>query len=134
MMIANQINIAYSSTHANMNLVQSQNQAVVTHYDRPPYGFMDCWPIGLGFNTEIKPFDDPDIRWAMSYSIDRDEIVNFAFQGYSQTAALPFLPYLGLQKYMDGVADQHQHYPTLKCEPRQTAPIITRKGYHYHGD
>jgi peptide/nickel transport system substrate-binding protein len=134
MMIANQIDMAFSFTPANMKLVQGQNQNVITHYDRPPYGFMDWWPIGLGFNTEIKPFGDPDIRWAMSYSIDRDELVEFAFQGFSQTSALPFPPYPGLQKYMDGVADQLQQYPTLKYDPAQTDAIMTRKGYTKGGD
>jgi peptide/nickel transport system substrate-binding protein len=134
MMIAGQIDMAFSFTPQNMKLVQSQNPNVITHYDRPPYGFMDWWPIGLGFNTEIKPFDDPDIRWAMSYSVDRDEIVQFAFSGFSQTAALPFPAYPGLGKYMDGVADQLQQYPTLKYDPSQTEAIMTRKGYTKNGE
>jgi len=134
MMIANQIDMAFSFTPANLKLVQGQNSKVITHYDRPPYGFMDWWPIGLGFNTEIRPFDDPDIRWAMSYAIDRDEIVAFAFQGFSQTAALPFPPYPGLQKYMDGVADQLQTYPTLKYDPAQSEAIMSRKGYSKDGE
>ncbi len=129
MIIANQIDMAFSFTPANMKLVQGQNPAIITHYDRPPYGFMDWWPIGLGFNTERKPFDDPEIRWALSYAIDRDEIVAFAFQGFSQTSALPFPPYPGLQKYMDGIADQLQQYPTLKYDPAQSEAIMTRKGY-----
>src|SRR5260370_31047927 len=70
----------------------------------------------------------------MSYSIDRDEIVSFVFQGYSQTAALPFPPYPGLQKYMDGVADQLQQFPTLKYDPSQTDAIMTRKGYTKNND
>jgi peptide/nickel transport system substrate-binding protein len=134
MMIAGQIDMAFSFTPQNMKLVQSQNPNVITHYDRPPYGFMDWWPIGLGFNTEIKPFDDPDIRWAMSYAVDRDEIVQFAFSGFSQTAPLPFPPYPGLGKYMDGVADQLQQYPTLKYDPQQTEAIMTRKGYTKNGE
>jgi peptide/nickel transport system substrate-binding protein len=134
MMIANQIDMAFSFTPSNMRLVQGQNQAIITHYDRPPYGFMDWWPIGLGFNTEKKPFDDPDIRWALSYAVDRDEIVAFAFQGFSQASPLPYPPYPGLQKYMDGVADQLQQYPTLKYDPAQSAAIMTRKGYTRDGD
>lgn len=134
MMIANQIDMAFSFTPANMKLVQGQNPAVTTHFDHPPYGYMDWWPIGLGFNTQIAPFDDPDIRWAISYAVDRDEIVNFAFQGYSQTAPLPFPPYPGLQKYMDAVADQLQQYPTLKYDQSQTDAIMTRKGYTKNGD
>ena len=107
---------------------------MTTHYDHPPYGYIDWWPIGLGFDTEIKPFDDPDIRWAISYAVDRDEIVDFAFSGYSQTAALPFPPYPGLQKYMDAVADQLQQYPTLKFDTGQSDAIMTRKGYTKNGD
>jgi peptide/nickel transport system substrate-binding protein len=126
--------MAFSFTPANMRLVQGQNQAVITHYDRPPYGFMDWWPIGLGFNTERKPFDDPDIRWALSYAVDRDEIVAFAFQGFSQASALPYPPYPGLQKYMDGVADLLQQYPTLKYDPAQSAAIMERKGYSKDGE
>jgi peptide/nickel transport system substrate-binding protein len=134
MMISNQIDMAFSFTPSNMRLVQTQNPAVITHFDRPPYGFMDWWPIGLGFNTEKKPFDDPDIRWALSYAVDRDEIVTFAFQGFSQTAALPYPPYPGLQKYFDGVADLLQQYPTLKYDPAQSAAIMTRKGYNRDGE
>jgi peptide/nickel transport system substrate-binding protein len=134
MMISNQIDMAFSFTPANMKLVQGQNPKVITHFDRPPYGFMDWWPIGLGFNTEIPPFNDPDIRWAMSYSIDRDEIVEFAFQGFSQSAALPFPPYPGLQKYFDAAGDLLQQYPTLKYDPAQTDAIMTRKGYSKDGD
>jgi peptide/nickel transport system substrate-binding protein len=134
MMIANQIDMAFSFTPANLKLVQSQNPNVITHYDRPPYGYMDWWPIGLGFNTTVKPFDDPDVRWAMSYAIDRNEIVQYAFQGYSETAALPFPPYPGLQPYMDNVADLLGQYPTLTTDLSQTDALMTRKGFTKNAD
>ena len=80
-MIANEIDMAFSFTPGNMRAVQAQNPKVITHSDQPPYGFMDWWPIGLGFNNLEKPFDDPEIRWAISYAINRDQIIKFAFSG-----------------------------------------------------
>ncbi|MBV9357254.1 MAG: ABC transporter substrate-binding protein [Chloroflexi bacterium] len=134
MLIANQIDMAFSLTSANLKLVQGQNQNIVTHYDHPPYGYMDWWPIGLGFNTTVPPFDDPQIRWAMSYAMDRDEQIAYAFGGYSQTAAIPFPPYPGLQQYWDGIADQLQQYPTLKYDQSQVDQIMGGKGYSRNGD
>ena len=94
MMIANQIDMAFSFTPANMKLVQGQNPAVITHYDHPPYGYMDWWPIGLGFNTEIKPFDDPEIRWAMSYADRprRDRRLRLPGLQPDRGAAVPAVP------------------------------------------
>jgi len=129
MMIANQIDMAFSFAPANLRLVQSQNPKVITHSDQPPYGYMDWWPISLSFNDTVKPFDDPEIRWAISYALDRDEIVQFAFQGFSQKAPLPFPPYPGLQKYMDAVGDQLTQYQTNLFDLTQSDAIMTRKGY-----
>ena len=33
---------------------------------KPPYGYVDWWPISLYVNNEVKPFDDKDVRWALS--------------------------------------------------------------------
>ena len=49
-----------------------QNEKIITHAGRkPPYGYVDWWPISLYVNNEVKPFDDRDVRWALSYYIDR---------------------------------------------------------------
>ena len=35
-----------------------------------PYGYMDWWPISLYVNNTVEPFNDPDVRWALSYYIE----------------------------------------------------------------
>ncbi|MGH7869281.1 MAG: ABC transporter substrate-binding protein, partial [Candidatus Dormibacteraceae bacterium] len=129
MLITNQIDMAFSLTPQNLKLVQGQNPKIITHYDKPPYGYMDWWPIGLGFNDTVKPFDDPEIRWAISYAIDRNEDVQFAFSGYNQVAPLPFPPYPALQPYFDDVKDLLEKYPTSKFDLQQSSAIMTKKGY-----
>jgi len=48
MLVTNEIDQAFSLTPGNMRLVQSQNPKIITSNDKPPYGYMDWWPIGLG--------------------------------------------------------------------------------------
>jgi peptide/nickel transport system substrate-binding protein len=129
MLITNEIDMAFSLTPANMKLVQSQNPKITTHSSQPPFGYLDWWPIGLGFNTLVPPFDDPDIRWAISYAINRDEIVKFAFQGATQVSPLPYPDYPGLRPYFDSIKDLLEQYPTLEYNPQKTEEIMTSKGY-----
>ena len=133
-MIANEIDMAFSFTPGNMKAVQGQNKKVITHSDQPPYGFMDWWPISLGFNTSEKPFDDPEIRWAISYAINRDQIVKFAFQGFNQPSPLPYPPFPGLQPYFDAAKPLLEQYPTNLFDLKKTEEIMTKKGYKKGGD
>jgi peptide/nickel transport system substrate-binding protein len=111
----NEIDLAFSFTAQNMELAQSQNPAITTFSDEPPYGFLDWWPIGLGFNTTIPPFDDPDIRWAISYSLD-------------------YPAYPGLQPFMDSIADLLEQYPTTEFNLDKAAEIMEGKGYTKDGE
>lgn len=129
MSITNDIDIAFSMTPQNMKLIQAQNPKVVTNGDQPPFGFTDWWPIGLGVNTQVQPWNDPEVRWALSYAIDRDELIQFAFQGMTTALALPYPNYPGIVKFQDGVKDLLAKYDTTKYDPKQTDAIMTRKGY-----
>jgi peptide/nickel transport system substrate-binding protein len=132
-MIANEIDIAFSFTPGNLRAVQGQNKKVITHSDQPPYGFMDWWPIGLGFNNSEKPYDDPEIRWAISYAVNRDQIVKFAFQGFNQASPLPFPDFPGLRPYFEAAKPLLEKYPTNAFDLKKTEEIMTRKGYKKDG-
>lgn len=129
MLIQNQIDMAFSLTPNNLKLVQGQNPKIITHFNKPPYGYMDWWPIGLGFNTLTAPFGDADLRWAMSYAIDRNELVQYAFSGYNEAAPLPFPPYPGLAPYQKSISVQLQQYPTNEFNMAKSDALMTKKGY-----
>ena len=121
--------MAFSVTAANYELVRAQNPAVITNSDEPPFGFLDWWPISLGFNTEIEPFNDPEIRWAISYALDRDEIIQFAFRNTTTAIKLPYPNYPGLQPYFDDVSDLLAEYDTTEFNLDKSNEIMTSKGY-----
>ena len=132
-MIANEIDMAFSFTPGNMKAVQAQNKKIITHSDQPPFGFMDWWPIALGFNNSEKPFDDPEIRWAISYAVNRDQIIKFAFQGYNQISQLPYPDFAGLRPYMEAAKPLLEKYNTTLFDLKKTDEIMTRKGYKKDG-
>jgi peptide/nickel transport system substrate-binding protein len=134
MSVTNELDIAFSMTPANMKLIQASNKNVITYSDKPPYGFTDWWPIGLGLNEQYEPWNDKDMRWAVSYAINRDEIVQYAFQGFTTPLQLPYPDYPNLVKFQDSIKDLLEKYPTTKFDPAKTASILTSKGYKKGGD
>lgn len=129
MIINNEIDLAFSFTATNMELAQSQNSKITTFSDKPPYGFLDWWPIGLGFNDTVPPFDDPEIRWAISYSLDRQQIIEVAFKNTTTAIKLPYPDYPGLRPYFEAVSDLLEQYNTTEFNLDKAAEIMTRKGY-----
>lgn len=130
----NEIDLAFSFTPQNMELAQSQNDKITTFSAEPPYGFLDWWPISLAFNTSEAPFDNPDIRWAMSYSLDRDQIIDVAFKGTTTAIKLPYPGYPGMAPFIDSVSDLLEQYPTTEFNLDKAAELMTKNGYEKDGE
>ncbi|WP_277212679.1 ABC transporter substrate-binding protein [Isoptericola croceus] len=52
------------------------------HYWFPPTGAMISWQL----NTTREPYDDVDVRKALSMAIDREQVIDVAMQGYTKPA------------------------------------------------
>ena len=100
--------------------------------NNPPYGYTDWWPTSLYVDTTKAPFTDKDLRWAVSYLIDRQQLIDVALGGASTPTRLP-LPdpaqYPGLKPFLDGVQDLLQKYPTNEYSPDKAAQLLQGKGY-----
>ncbi|MCH7734481.1 MAG: ABC transporter substrate-binding protein [Chloroflexi bacterium] len=107
--INNEVDASLDLRPSTMKEVLAQNSKITTHSgDQPPFGYIDWWPISLFFNDDKAPFDDPDVRWAMSYFIDRDQLIEVGYEGAGTLYPLP-LPdgaaYAGLARYKTVIDD-----------------------------
>lgn len=136
LLLNNEADASLNLTPANMQTVLTQSRGAITTHtgQEPPYGYVDWWPTGLGFNCTTPPFDDPEIRWAISYAIDREQLVEFAFRGAGQPTTVPFPYYPALMPFIEGIADLLEQYPTNLFDTSRTDEILTRKGYAKDGD
>jgi peptide/nickel transport system substrate-binding protein len=133
-MITNQSDTAYDMQPATFPTMFRGNPKITTHTgQKPPYGYVDWWPISLYVNNEMAPFDDKDVRWALSHYIDRNQLVQVAFLGASQVSALPMPPYPPLLPYFAAVKELLAKYDTLEFNPKKGDALLAAKGFRKQG-
>ncbi|HSC71520.1 MAG TPA: ABC transporter substrate-binding protein [Candidatus Methylomirabilis sp.] len=133
-LITNQIDYGMSMQPATFPTMIRQNAKIITHSgQKPPYGYMDWWPLSLYVNNERSPFNDKDIRWAVSYFIDRQQIVDVGYVGASIVSPLPLPEYPPLRPYIDSVKDLLAKHNTLEFNPKKGEELLTRKGWKKDG-
>jgi peptide/nickel transport system substrate-binding protein len=131
--INNEIDMTIDLRPDNITAVTKANPKLTTWSGtKPPYGYRDWWPVSLGFNDMKPPFDDPDIRWAINYSINRDQLVSLGYKGAGETTLLPFPKFPALEKFLTTVDDLAA--PINVFDVNKTADIMQRKGYTKNGD
>ncbi len=130
-MISNAFDITTGIQPTTFPTVFAQNPKVTTWSgQQAPFGYEDWWPHSLYVNTRNGPTADADIRWAISSYLDRDQIVDFAWNGAASSAALPIpaAPY-GTQIFYDASQDLLKQYNTLEFNPSKGDSILQSKGF-----
>ena len=76
----------------------------------------------LYLNNSVKPFDDVRVRQALCYAIDKQEIIDLAFDGYGTPLGTSMFPSFG--KYYD--ASLTDYYPHSEDKARE---LLNEAGY-----
>jgi len=130
LVIQNQIDACQDLRPSTMKAILDQNPAIIAHSLRnKPYGYTDWWPNNMGFNDLEEPFKNPDLRWAVSYAIDRNQANQVAYDGAGSPGRL-FLPsYKSLQPFWDNIKDLFEKYPTNEFNLTKSAELMKKNGY-----
>ncbi|GDX70168.1 CGP-CTERM sorting domain-containing protein [Chloroflexota bacterium] len=107
-----------------------QNKQIISHsFNRPPYGYIDWWPNSLWVNTELEPWNDPEIRWALSYALDRQQVIEVGYEGAGVPTEIPYPAYPALLPFFGSIKDLLQKYPTNKFDLGEVDKRMKSKGY-----
>jgi peptide/nickel transport system substrate-binding protein len=133
--ITNEIDAGSTIQPTTFATIFANNENITTHAGREsPYGYLDWWPISMYVNTTVPPFDNRDVRWALSYFIDRQQVVDVAWSGANTISRLPMPPYPPLMRYFDAVEHLLEEYNTSEYNPEKGIALMEGAGYTKDGE
>ena len=129
-LITNGMDTSLDLRPPNILTVLDNNPQVTTWTGRePPYGYVDFWPISLGFNNLEAPFSSVEIRRAINYAIDREQLVNVGWQEAGSSTLLPFPDYPALRPYFSQVEDLLVKYEIGVFDLDKSAALMRGQGW-----
>jgi len=114
--------------------VAARNPNVSAWHADAPYAWLDPCPRPLMVQNATPPWDNADMRHALSFLIDRQSIVDLAYEGTTVPSwgVWPF--YDGLQPYFDAVQDLVTEYRVGEYDTAAADEIFTAQGYTKNAD
>jgi peptide/nickel transport system substrate-binding protein len=136
LLITNQVDMGQIMQVSTLKSVFAQNPKVVTFSGQePPYGYLDWCPIDLNVNNEVAPYNDKDIRWAISYAIDREKLVALAESGAGVPALHQFTPYEWFMPFEEALQPVFEKYGlSTTANLAKSEEIMTAKGWTKNGE
>jgi len=129
-LIANNMDTCLDLRPPNIQSIVESNPNVSTWSDRDlPHGYLDWWPVCLGFNNLEAPFSDPEIRRAINYAINREQLIEIGWQGGGSYALLPLPDFPPIRRFTDQIRDLIEKYEVGVFDPAKSAAIMERKGW-----
>ncbi len=134
-LITDQIDCSLDLRPLTIERVMEDNPNVITHtLGDPPYGYVDWWPTALFVNHDEPPFGEVEVRWGISYYINREQMIDVAYDGAGSVSPLPLPSYPGLEPYVDHVSDILEEYDTLEYDPEKGDEMFQAAGFEKNGD
>lgn len=134
MAVNNELDSMWVLGRDNFEGVVERNPDVFSWFDGPPYAYLDPCPRYMGFNTVNPPFDDPRVRWAISYALDRNAIVDIAWENLTVPARWMTPDYPSFAPYIEAASNLFATHDTLAFDPEETNRIMTEAGYVKDGE
>lgn len=135
--VNNEYDVTLDMRSAVIGNILKNNAKVTTHSGtKPPYGYLDWWPNSLWVNTQLEPYNDSNVRRAMSLSIDRDTIDEIIYEGAQVSTIYPFPLYPNLVKFseMPDMKALVEKYQPRKFDLDESAKLMEEAGFTKNGD
>ena len=114
--------------------VADRNPKVSAWHKEAPYTWLDPCPRAIMVQNDNPPWDQKEMRWALSYLIDWGAVVDLAYEGATVPAWGIWPAYDGLQPYFDAIEDLLEKYPTATYDAAKAEELLTAAGYQKDAD
>ncbi|WP_162606394.1 ABC transporter substrate-binding protein [Jiangella asiatica] len=116
--------------------LRARNERFVSWYPELPYAWEDPCTRLFSLNNAVEPWNDRDLRWAVNFAVDKDQIVEIAYEGTTSKPRMFFPPYPPLEVYVDLLeeAGVFEEYPILDHDPDRARQLIESKGWTSDGE
>jgi peptide/nickel transport system substrate-binding protein len=115
-----------------LQALQARNPNAITWFaDMPMAWVPDPCSRTFMFNHNVEPWGDPEMRWAVNYAIDRDQIVQIAYEGTTLKSRHFFPAYPPLDALVDSAiaAGAWDLDKLWTYDPEMSKEIFESKGY-----
>jgi peptide/nickel transport system substrate-binding protein len=136
MLITNEVDMGKIISVPTLQSVFAQNPNVITFSGQePPYGYLDWCPIDLNFNCDVAPWDNAQLRWAISHALDRTRLAALAESGAGVAAVHQFTPYEWFTPFEEALKPLYDKYSlAVAANPDKVEELMTGLGYAKNGD
>jgi len=114
--------------------LKARNPNVIAWFPEKPYAWLDPCSRTFEFNTTMEPWNDKDMRKAINYLIDREQIVAIAYEGTTQPSRSFFPAYPPLNKYLELLEGDPNFENLWTVDVAKAQEIFESKGYVKDGD
>jgi peptide/nickel transport system substrate-binding protein len=133
LMADNQLDSAMNITLGAFEAILERNPNVIAWYSGLPFAWADPCPRQLSFNTATPPWDNANLRKAISLIIDRNQIVEISYEGTSVPSKTMFVQYGGMNPYIDAIVAAGMGIDPAG-HPDEGKALIEAEGYTLNSD
>ncbi len=123
LIVSNQIDSASDVSVGTFEALAARNPNIIAWHADFPFTWPDPCARQLEINTTIAPWDDPAMRRAVAHIIDRNQIINVAYDGASSPSRTMFTEYGAMMPFVDAIIDAGLGLPASADVPAAHALI-----------
>jgi peptide/nickel transport system substrate-binding protein len=111
--------------------MREQNENIIAWTDGPPYATLDPCARSFEFNTTKAPWDVKEMRRAVNHLINREQIVEVAYEGTTVPSRFQWPAYAPLNRYTDmlDAAGVYGEFPLWDFSVEKAQALIEAQGY-----
>ncbi len=131
--VNNEVDSIMDVTLGAFEAMQAQNDNIFAWVDGMPFVWLDPCPRQLSFQTDVAPWDNAEMRWAINHIVDRDEVIAIAYEGVTIPSRTMFVEYGAMFPFIESIEDAGMGLSSTS-DHMKAEELLTANGYTRGGD